>query len=818
MATYVDSTPSRLSLAALCTPNGSPLPDQNNAHKEGDKGETVVDATPASAEQRAASSDDSADKDTFMGEEVAIKGPDDTATVEAEEDMASGGAEPKGEGDDEEDEDEDEDGEEDEEEDEEDEEDDEEEGESGSESGTFQSISELEGVEGGAQSSPAKAAGTSNGTISSETAHASSSDLHGSAANSEMVEGAASTGGIVKNQALKKKRIIRRRSPSVDMVLPLAPPPRPTIRMKLTIARSDEEQYLTNVPEEVFKMLKEENDPWADWYSSTLPEQEDTEMDAGPSNGGPDLSELGGLAKLLQKYPDTANGSGGGGGGGGRKKKKFDEYDIGQYDVRDPFVDDSELGVDEPTHSAKPSADGFFVTQGEVELEEAKAAAKDMRLNLLQSYQTASGKRAPIPIGFGQSIDGGGGAGAISLRLGLKPENDVIVNELLAEKAVELGLISPAPEGDESRQSYFESRNKTPTSGPSLERRNMNPSDGQVVGSQNSPIKVDDNDEDHHQQPKAPSHIPSTKYPTRAVPRRLEREFDNLRQKVSKESWLKKTKFPPSLREPLMQASKIAVALNEYNDNFFNWLPHIFPYNRLTLHKYTKRQFLSNHTDFMKQLQDINMSVLESQIKETLPILRQEYEEQMSKWTSTGGQTSQALSNGVAAAEEETQLPDDNIEADVDAEEADKIEEEAANRGIPVKRWRWSEPMREVFFTIITIDNAMLDLRTEKMCVQENKVTVPSRFNFKLTSLIFFSFFSSSSSSIRELEGSDEKASISNARKAIYKRIIELWPEKGWATTTNLSREYALYKRKVDRYTIQYHETQGRDITTAIQI
>ena len=48
------------------------------------------------------------------------------------------------------------------------------------------------------------------------------------------------------------------------------------------------------------------------------------------------------------------------------------------------------------------------------------------------------------------------------------------------------------------------------------------------------------------------------------------------------ESWVK-GKFPPTLKPTLAQVALKAVILGEYDDNFFNLMPKIFPYNRYTL-------------------------------------------------------------------------------------------------------------------------------------------------------------------------------------------------------------------------------------------
>jgi len=49
------------------------------------------------------------------------------------------------------------------------------------------------------------------------------------------------------------------------------------------------------------------------------------------------------------------------------------------------------------------------------------------------------------------------------------------------------------------------------------------------------------------------------------------------------ESWEPKGKFPPGIRPVLGAVALKAIKLNEYDDNFFNLMPRIFPYNRFTM-------------------------------------------------------------------------------------------------------------------------------------------------------------------------------------------------------------------------------------------
>lgn len=44
-----------------------------------------------------------------------------------------------------------------------------------------------------------------------------------------------------------------------------------------------------------------------------------------------------------------------------------------------------------------------------------------------------------------------------------------------------------------------------------------------------------------------------------------------------------KGKFPPSVKPLLAQLALKAIVLGEYDDNFFNLMPKLFPYNRFTM-------------------------------------------------------------------------------------------------------------------------------------------------------------------------------------------------------------------------------------------
>ena len=554
-------------------------------------------------------------------------------------------------------------------------------------------------------------------------------------------EGSSSKDGAKEGEkASAPKKRSRRRSPSPpEAVTAPLPPKRPTVRINILEARKD--GYLINVPELVHAQLKKEGHPWATWYEEQLEvaEPEPVAPQGGPEVP-PDLEGFGGLAKLLAKYPSGDNApSGASGAAKKRRRPNDDKYDIGQYDVRDPFVDDSELNIDEPTHFAKPKADGFYVTQGPVELAKAKA-------NALGKEQPIPAKDRPKPLSIRDSKFGFAGS----------------LNKLVAKKAQQGAELPPMPPTASSSSMQLGSllNNGDPGS-PSVGAGSALTNAQRQEGTRDSPIKVDDNDSG------SSKFVKKNRYPTLPVDPRLQAAFDDLKQKVDAESFAVKTKFPPSLKPPLVETAKLAVMLGEYDDNFFNHLPTIFPYNRFTMMKLVKREFFPHHIKYFEDLKQEHMDKLGKMIRDSFPQQLAEFEAAHKKWVERGEAPKDGETAEPARPDKEAN-PDESMDVDGQKEGEDESIE-------PTKRWKWSEEMREEVFVLITIENAMSEIRNEK----------------------------------HKLENSAEQYSEINARKACYKQMAELFPEDGWTTSTNISREYAQIKKKKDRQEARGEELFG---------
>ncbi|TKY89684.1 hypothetical protein EX895_001469 [Sporisorium graminicola] len=555
-------------------------------------------------------------------------------------------------------------------------------------------------------------------------------------------EGSSSKDGVKSGEtAAAPKKRSRRRSPSPPEVVAPPAPKRPSVRIDILEPRQG--GYLINVPELVLAKLKEEDHPWAKWYEEQLLQAAEPEPVAPPQAAPevpPGLEGFGGLAKLLAKYPtaeESGSPSGAGASGASKKRRRpnDDKYDIGQYDVRDPFVDDSELNIDEPTHFAKPKADGFYVTQGPVELAKAKAMGKGQPIPV---------KDRPKPLSIRDSKFGFAGS----------------LNKLVARKAQQGAELPPMPSTGSPSMQLGSLLNSGDPGSPSVAAASALTNTQRLEGTRDSPIKVDDIDSSSSKLSK------KNRYPTLPVDPRLQAAFDELKKKVDAENFAVKTKFPPALKPPLVETAKLAVMLGEYDDNFFNHLPTIFPYNRFTMMKLVKREFFPHHIKYFEDLKQEHLDKLGAMIRDSFPQQLADFEAAHKAWLERG----EAPKDGEAAeaikGPKETNGADESMDVDASKDGEDENVE-------PTKRWKWTEEMREEVFVLITIENAMSEIRNEK----------------------------------HKLENSAEQYSEINARKACYKQMFELFPEDGWTTSTNISREYAQIKKKKDR-----QEARGEEL------
>jgi len=205
------------------------------------------------------------------------------------------------------------------------------------------------------------------------------------------------------------------------------------------------------------------------------------------------------------------------------------------YDTSDPFIDDSELPMDERTFFAQTKQQGFYVSSGEVAL-------------LKDKYVITVRK-----ISQGHRID-------LVSRPTRKPKSKKV--NLLSPAGVLATVGSTGNTKDTSNTTEDDDKKRKSAEDHSeavkkrrTDVRPFHPELEQMIESLKVAIANGKYNSD------TPFYVAATQPP---------------------ESWVK-GKFPPALKPTLAQVALKAVVLGEYDDNFFNVMPKIFPYNRYTL-------------------------------------------------------------------------------------------------------------------------------------------------------------------------------------------------------------------------------------------
>lgn len=132
--------------------------------------------------------------------------------------------------------------------------------------------------------------------------------------------------------------------------------------------------------------------------------------------------------------------------------------------------------------------------------------------------------------------------------------------------------------------------------------------------------------------------------------------------------------------------------------------------------KLTKREAFQSHQQKMTDLQETHIDALQRQIQEHLPFYRREYEEAYQRWLEEGGADKEgATQDGQSNAPTPlAQTTGDGLGEEVPLADGDEEGAPKSEGAKPVKRWKWNDHMREILFTIVAIEDAVVELRNEK--------------------------------------------------------------------------------------------------------
>lgn len=369
--------------------------------------------------------------------------------------------------------------------------------------------------------------------------------------------------------------------------------------------------------------------------------------------------------------------------------KKRAEYD--NYDVNDPFVDDSELIVDEPKMMAKPTKEGFYITIGDVELEtkspsqlkekkkdaEKEKQKKRSSLHNLSKYSSFFPKpQLPAtPIAPDFSFEG------ISLDV-----SDTPINKSKDSAAV----------GTQYKDSPEPSNAQTRTDVSSI----IGPKKGGLLTGFTM------------------EHLPSPswskgkkEYPIEPISEDLQRAFEQLTVLIMKENFEQKTKFPQSLKDPLKRTAEIAIQLEQYDENhFFNRLPRLFPYNRFTMMKLTKTMLFDYHKKFYEERYDLCKRAFQEEVDNEREQYIHDHEDAIKQYEADWKHF-------------EERYPEEAKETEdiKSGGHSMKLSQHHQAPDPPKIRWKWTEKMNTALMAMTEIQEDIYHLDLERSDLDKNQ-------------------------------------------------------------------------------------------------
>ncbi|KAJ3506870.1 hypothetical protein NLJ89_g6624 [Agrocybe chaxingu] len=265
------------------------------------------------------------------------------------------------------------------------------------------------------------------------------------------------------------------------------------------------------------------------------------------------------------------------------KKKKRKNHASEYYDTSDPFIDDSELALDERQFFAQTKQQGFYVSSGEVALLKDKTPKKP--------------KSKKVIYGLHPSL-GGTGAGTEKKDLSTEGTRDAPIPVEDDNKKPNLSLTIAAGADPEH-------------AGQKRKRQNT------IVGENGKRKKVVDESMFHPD---------------------LQAAIQELKKLIAQESWAVKGKFPAGLKPPLAKIAILAIRLDEYDEDFFSLMPTLFPYNKFTMTKLIKRTVYPDHLALLHERENTLMAQLTELAQKGFAKAEEEWEKSVIAWGQTAGE------------------------------------------------------------------------------------------------------------------------------------------------------------------------------------
>lgn len=434
-----------------------------------------------------------------------------------------------------------------------------------------------------------------------------------------------------------------------------------------------------------------------------------------------------------------------------RKRRKRKNAASEYYDTNDPFIDDSELAQDQRTHFAQTKQKGFYVSSGQVALLNKLVTPKkpkSKKVNILAPAASVTAALSAAPLASSLSLP--------SLASSSKPPASASTGPR-KPKSENGTRASPIPLYSDGEEAGGVKRKASPT--PSV----LSTQDG-VSKKRRKTVEI---------QP---------------FPPELEQAFDQLRAAIAKENWEVKGKFPQSLKPMLASIALKAILLGQYNDNFFNVMPQLFPYNKFTMSKLIKRTVWQEHTKLLLERQAALLDELKVLAEAGFPKAQEEWERSVVAWEkrqerakmeAEGGSVAHSAEGTPAASDSqptpklETPALAARPSVDDGGNDTGMEHEDGAGapnaRGArdthaPQKRYRLTDAMKFIIWQLVCLSNECCRIENEK----------------------------------NALEGSNQVVSDQGVRKSLYQKIVSAFPE-GWLSSGQISREVSVMKKKYEK-------------------
>ncbi|KAK9708715.1 hypothetical protein K7432_009476 [Basidiobolus ranarum] len=249
-----------------------------------------------------------------------------------------------------------------------------------------------------------------------------------------------------------------------------------------------------------------------------------------------------------------------------------------------------------------------------------------------------------------------------------------------------------------------------------------------------------------------------------------------LKEATGKESFENKAKFPPALRPILTRianAYMLATGVTAPDEDLISHLTSILPYNKFTLKKLSTKIMLQERLRVRETQFEEFFTGFGEKVKAQMKLLVEQHEE-MRKRGEEGDENGEFSMDRSAEPNENTPVkkePEEyltpNSKLDQSMNTPNSIAEDGGlvSSEDKLKKFRWNEDLRHGLYQVMKCEMDITNLKNELL----------------------------------ELEGHSVKPlSETNQRRAVYQKIL-IFFEPGWTTSYEISREYSLYKRRIDK-------------------